>query len=209
MKYANQVNILLAVIGVVVVAYTFGITFFSASANVNLEIGSLAPDGTRSNEASPALLNDSTTRLGAVETQRTQSSQRSSATNPKPVWRGPVGTAAGAAAANRVGRVPTSNLPVWKGPTPPESMPGVGSQQQRTQPQQPAMNRTPTRPQRQPSRSPGTNPFQSSTADDGGPSSQVSRPGPPPGAESAKRGPDPDAPAPPVRSSMPETRPPQ
>lgn len=209
MKYANQVNILLAVIGVVVVAYTFGLTFFSAAPTVNLEIGSLAPDRVRSNEASPALLSDSTTRLGAVETQRTQNTQRQGTMNQKPVWRGPVGTATGAAAAGRVGRVPTSNLPVWKGPVPPESVPSVGSQQERTFQQQPAVNRTPARPQRQPSRGPESNPFQSGTASDGGPAGQVSRPGPPPGAEAAKRGPDPDAPPPPVRSSMPENRPPQ
>ena len=181
MKYANQINLALAVVGVLVVLYALSVTFLAPSPSTRLNIQQLVQEGSRkvrampSADTSPVLRNSTTTArsslVGVPGAQPARTPASGIVGLPGGLNRTP--PASGALPSTRSNRIGTAR--------------GLGS---------------PPPPGSSGSLNPDPNEDESSSYNRAQPTWNLNRP--PDGAESAKRGMnDNNTPTPPTRSSMP------
>lgn len=216
MKYANQINIAIAGIAFLVLLYVFSLTFWKTdsvdliefdSAEIPPEIMQTLGDGP------PRMRNATTTSTQAISTPRGAGMRRSGSA--LPTWQPSNQTASPPA---------TANTPTWNGPPISEALGSRDEAVQRSG--SPRVNRQRDLTSVQSNRSsrggsatvgvggsPGpSGPSAPLGGSDAGPDGRARSfsPSQPPvsGAEDQKRGPDPNEPPPPVRSSMPASRPP-
>lgn len=216
MKYLNQINTLVGVAGLLVVVYTFSVTFFEGNP--------VRPVAVSVERATPPPMNPEpgsiTTSFGAATTPQSALGTVRSPASPRTVSQGRTSNNT-TSPRRRPSAPPTRRdagpgTPTWQGAADPivnaagGIMPGASAD--RPGPSQGASRPT-TRPpasrsQSTPARaiSPGSTTIERSPS---GRAVARPRPQPPAGAESQKRDFATDPNSPPVRSSLPESRPPQ